>query len=250
MAVSSPCAHLASPLDRVLLPPPLLPQVLSQLPQLRSLSLKGCPVAALPGYKEQVLSLVPRLEILDSVRIQERPRKQAASAAAAARGGGVAAADAQPRHEQREGQLHKAGGEAPQPPQQTAVNGQHAQQGQEQRPAKKQAGAAVRPRQEAVPAAPQPDKKQTQAKAAVEEQPREKPAQKKRKKEKQQDGGEGGGKAAVAVAPKPKAAPPPAAAPSESDDDAQDATDLLRRPAKQKQDPKATGERCLWARVR
>lgn len=65
---------------------PLL-QVLSRLPQLRSVSLKGCPLASAPGYREGISALLPRLEILDTQRIAERPRKQLAAAAAAAAAG-------------------------------------------------------------------------------------------------------------------------------------------------------------------
>ncbi|EFN57386.1 hypothetical protein CHLNCDRAFT_50903 [Chlorella variabilis] len=62
-------------------------QVLSRLPQLRSVSLKGCPLASAPGYREGISALLPRLEILDTQRIAERPRKQLAAAAAAAAAG-------------------------------------------------------------------------------------------------------------------------------------------------------------------
>lgn len=69
-------------------PPPALSspscQVLAELPQLRNVSFKGCPLAALPNYRERVAALMPRLEILDNQRVAERPRKQAALAAAAA----------------------------------------------------------------------------------------------------------------------------------------------------------------------
>ena len=44
-------------------------RVLSALPVLRQLSLKGCPVAQLPGYKERVLQLAPRLRVLDNQRV-------------------------------------------------------------------------------------------------------------------------------------------------------------------------------------
>jgi hypothetical protein len=50
--------------------------VLGELPQLRSLSLKGTPLAALPEYRERIAALVPRLEILDNQRIIERPRRR------------------------------------------------------------------------------------------------------------------------------------------------------------------------------
>lgn len=51
-------------------------QVLAELPQLRSLSLKGTPLATLPDYRERIAALLPRLEILDNQRIRERPRKR------------------------------------------------------------------------------------------------------------------------------------------------------------------------------
>ncbi|KAH7617436.1 putative Malignant fibrous histiocytoma-amplified sequence 1 [Nannochloris sp. 'desiccata'] len=44
-------------------------EVLKKLPLLRQLTLKGCPVADLPGYQEKILKLVPRLQILDNKRL-------------------------------------------------------------------------------------------------------------------------------------------------------------------------------------
>ena len=80
-------------------------QVLGRLPALRNLSLRGCPVAELPGYREALLALVPRLEILDNQRVVERPKslskkeektKEAAVAAAAS-------AEERPREAKRKG---------------------------------------------------------------------------------------------------------------------------------------------------
>lgn len=44
-------------------------EVLKQLPLLRQLTLKGCPVSELPGYQERIVKLVPRLQILDNKRL-------------------------------------------------------------------------------------------------------------------------------------------------------------------------------------
>ena len=58
--------------------------VLSQLPLLRQLTLKGCPVADLPNYLEKILQLVPHLQILDNKRIEgarggnRKPREEKA----------------------------------------------------------------------------------------------------------------------------------------------------------------------------
>ena len=59
-------------------------QVLSQLPLLRSLSLKGCPVAALPGYPAQILAMLPRLKILDNQRLDSSRGRVAAATDGAA----------------------------------------------------------------------------------------------------------------------------------------------------------------------
>lgn len=57
--------------------PALARQVLRQLPALRNLSLRGCPLAEQPGYREAILALAPGLEILDNQRVKERPAKGA-----------------------------------------------------------------------------------------------------------------------------------------------------------------------------
>ncbi|GAB4823955.1 hypothetical protein N2152v2_011001 [Parachlorella kessleri] len=50
-------------------------QVLAKLPSLRSLSLRGCPLAEQPGYRDAVLALTPHLEILDNQRVVGKPAK-------------------------------------------------------------------------------------------------------------------------------------------------------------------------------
>lgn len=49
--------------------------VLRQLPGLRQLNLRGCPVAGLPQYEETVLQMVPRLEVLDSRKLPQARRE-------------------------------------------------------------------------------------------------------------------------------------------------------------------------------
>ena len=71
------CLHLSDS-------PPAAAQVLAELPLLRQVSFKGCPLASLPNYRERMAALVPRLEVLDNQRIVNRSRKHAAAAAAAA----------------------------------------------------------------------------------------------------------------------------------------------------------------------
>ena len=69
---------------------PLL-QVLAKLPSLRSLSLRGCPLAEQPDYRQAVLALAPHLEILDNQRVVERAaklQKRKAEAGPAAGSGG------------------------------------------------------------------------------------------------------------------------------------------------------------------
>lgn len=50
--------------------------MLSQLPLLRQLTLKGCPVAELPGYQEKILQLAPQLQILDNKRLEGARRNK------------------------------------------------------------------------------------------------------------------------------------------------------------------------------
>jgi len=51
--------------------------ILKKLPLLRQVTLKGCPVAELPGYQEKILKLVPRLQILDNKRLDgDKKRKK------------------------------------------------------------------------------------------------------------------------------------------------------------------------------
>ena len=49
-----------------------LTQVLAKLPWLRSLNMRGCPLASSPGYPGCVLRLLPSLEVLDSKRVGVR----------------------------------------------------------------------------------------------------------------------------------------------------------------------------------
>jgi len=44
-------------------------QVLSQLPSLHQLNLRGCPIADEPGYQQQLLQQLPMLDVLDSKKI-------------------------------------------------------------------------------------------------------------------------------------------------------------------------------------
>lgn len=243
-------------------------QVLSQLPQLRSVSLKGCPLAASPDYRQRMAELLPRLEILDNQRIAERPRKQQQLNAAAA----AAAAHASVKEPQATGQPATATEAGPgvasqgravdgmgqpaaaprhgreQHAQQTAATAPHAQT-QPQLPKKRKqevAPAAVANRQQgggesskqeplhlAVPEQVAPAEPAQSVDDGAAAEPRKKKARKRSK-------------------PKSKAgdsAEAQAAAPADggSDDDVADAAELLKqKPARQAQDPEKTGEkRCM-----
>ena len=50
--------------------------VLANLPDLRQLSLKGCPIASKENYKEKIGQLCPDLEILDNRRLIEKKRNK------------------------------------------------------------------------------------------------------------------------------------------------------------------------------
>ena len=129
-------------------PPAAASQVLSRLPQLRSVSFKGCPIAGLPDYREKLQALVPRLEILDNARIAERPRKQlpnAAAADAAAEGGSGkdAAANGRPAKTQQR--------EEEQQPRQRREREQHGEQAPQRQQQERQ--DKKRPQAEAAPVA-------------------------------------------------------------------------------------------------
>ena len=46
-------------------------QVLSQLPSLHQLNLRGCPIADLPDYQAQLLQQLPMLDVLDSKKVSK-----------------------------------------------------------------------------------------------------------------------------------------------------------------------------------
>jgi hypothetical protein len=242
--------------------------VLSQLPQLRSVSLKGCPLAATPDYRQRMAELLPRLEILDNQRIAERPRKQqqlnAAAAAAAAHasvkepqatGQPAAATEAGPGVASQGHAVDGMGQPAAAPrhgreqhAQQTAATAPHAQT-QPQLPKKRKqevAPAAVAHRQQgggesskqeplhlAVPEQVAPaEPAQSVDDGAAAEPRKKKPRKRSKPKSKAGDSAE-----AQAAAP----------ADGGSDDDVADAAELLKqKPARQAQDPEKTGEkRCM-----
>ncbi|KAL4859788.1 Leucine-rich repeat and guanylate kinase domain-containing protein [Chlorella vulgaris] len=244
-------------------------QVLSQLPQLRSVSLKGCPLAATPDYRQRMAELLPRLEILDNQRIAERPRKQqqldAAAAAAAAHasvqepqatGQPAAATDAAPRRVAGPGaghQRHAVDGigqpaAAPrrsreQHTQQTAATAPHAQT-QQQLPKKRKqevALAAVAHRQqgggepsmqEALHLAVPEQVAPAEPSQSVDDGGAAEPRKKKPRKRSKPKSKAGGSAEAQAAAP----------ADGGSDDDVADAAELLKqKPARQAQDPEKTG---------
>lgn len=59
-------------------------QVLSQLPSLHQLNLRGCPIADEPDYQQQLLQQLPMLDVLDSKKIAKTGFSRAAKPAVAA----------------------------------------------------------------------------------------------------------------------------------------------------------------------
>ena len=81
----------------------ILKQVLAKLPWLRSLNLRGCPLASSQDYPGCVLRLLPSLEVLDSKRVGDKAQhgRQHASAEGAPvpdRGDGTPAASTSAAH--------------------------------------------------------------------------------------------------------------------------------------------------------
>lgn len=56
-------------------------QVLSQLPSLHQLNLRGCPIADTPDYQEQLLQQVPMLDVLDSRKVHKSGMRASAKPA-------------------------------------------------------------------------------------------------------------------------------------------------------------------------
>ena len=58
-------------------------QVLSQLPSLHQLNLRGCPIADVPDYQAQLLQQLPMLDVLDSKKVPKSGSLRSAKPAAA-----------------------------------------------------------------------------------------------------------------------------------------------------------------------